>query len=189
MADIFFQPDAINFNPDGFDRGNGLRVQFMMMPVKDMEASTKEGRPVYRNVEHVKIQVVGEHDEIVRIARKEDKAKFSRAYLYFKETQEAQPDGMPLEKWPLLDAAQVLELKAMKIHTVEQLAEQKDTPHRFLDELGEKARQYLDYSKDGAALTKAMAEIDDQKAEIRRLQEKVRKLEAAAKAGKDKADE
>lgn len=57
-------------------------------------------------------------------------------------------DGTPLEQWPVLTRAMVLEMKAMGIHTVEQAATMPDTAVQLVGRGGymlrERAKAYLD---------------------------------------------
>lgn len=166
--------------------GGALEVKFFMRPVKDAKASLEEGRAVYRNVEHVEIRVAGDRStEVVRAATNQDREQYARSYIAFKNIQEKVEDGLPLTHWPVVDSAQVLELRDLGIVTVESLAKHKDHKYRFVGELAEKADKYIKLAKDGAGLLKAAEELEAAQAEIRKLTEKVRKLEAAAKVVKD----
>lgn len=48
--------------------------------------------------------------------------RFPRQWDAFKNQKEQVPDGTPIELWPPLSKQRCLELKAMKIHTIEQVA-------------------------------------------------------------------
>jgi len=61
--------------------------------------------------------------------------RFPRQWEAFKNQREQIPDGTPVEHWPPLDKKRVLELKAAKIYTVEQIASLTDMtgPNMGLD--------------------------------------------------------
>lgn len=100
-----------------------LFVRFRLHPKKDDKATAEAGRPIYKNVEYISISAAGDKfNQVDRPATRSDKLRFRRQYKAWKDHQEDSADGTPLSKWPLIDAAQVEELKHFNIHTVEQLA-------------------------------------------------------------------
>ena len=81
-------------------------------------------------------------------------------------------EGTPIEEWPILNRAQVDELRYMNIRTVEQLANVSDTNAQGMmgiNMLRQKAQTYLENAKD-AALTER---LDEQAQMIAELQAKL----------------
>lgn len=115
-------------NPNQQDAADArLLVRFAMEPYLNAERSSAEGRPIYDEVEFITIMVPGDRDNIVvRPASQQDKDRFSRAYEHWKRTGLQAESGTPLEAWPVLNKAQVQELKFFGIRTVEALANLSD---------------------------------------------------------------
>ena len=159
----------------------GLYVQFYMESLEDEEASIKEGRPIYRDVEFIKIIPVGDRNtEICRPVKKDfdggtppDSERWARQYEAFKNQQIQPQEGTPLEQWSPLKKSQVLSLKAINIHTVEQLAAVSDANLQNIGmggrTLRDNAMSFIQQAKDGSVLTKQSAEIEDLKKQIEAL--------------------
>jgi hypothetical protein len=116
-----------------FSRANAgdeqLFVVFYMGVIKDEGRSEQEGRPIFNDVECVRIIVPGDKNNVVdRPASKQDKQRFAKQYGMFREgrTEEEQVSGTRLNEWPYLTRAQAEELKYLGIKTVEQLANVRD---------------------------------------------------------------
>lgn len=155
-------------------RGPRPHLRFFSEPIELPGKSAEAGRPVYQERDFVGITNPGSRDEVVR--RAEDKAKEDEfvawAYRKWKSTQEQPVDGTPLETVPFLNKSQVLELKGIAIHTLENLAEAPDTAMQRmmgLRDLKKKARAYLDVAKDTAVVTRLQTELNQRDQEIARL--------------------
>lgn len=111
--------------PAGDDK---LPCQFYMGAIRDDAASEKEGRPIYRDEECIRI--FNSKDNIIdRPVRDTDKARWPGKYAAWKQTgvSEAGAAGTRLENWPAMTRAQAEEFKYFKVFTVEQLAELPDS--------------------------------------------------------------
>lgn len=165
-------------NPD--DR---LNVKFSMMPVEDEEASSKEGRPIYKEKLFVTIIVPGERDVVIRQAWQKDFDRFPRQYAAFKNGQNQDAvSGTPLKIVPWLSQSQVKELEFFNCHTVEQLAELADThAHKFqqIQKLRTLARDYLQAAREAAPLTAMRAELDKRDNEIETMKRQIQELSQA----------
>ena len=65
-----------------------LHVQFYLRPVMSQRESEDAGRPIYHDVEHVRILVPGDKlSQIDRVASSDDKARFAEHYAKFKAGQ------------------------------------------------------------------------------------------------------
>lgn len=135
-------------------------AEFFWDAIEDSEQSQIQGRPVYKNVEMIRIMFAGDNTkEIVRMVNKvtsgnsiSDIDRFPRQWAMFQAQQEQVMDGTPLEHWPPLDKAMVMTLKAMKIHTVEQLAGLSDANLSFMGarQLRENAKAWLSEAESGS---------------------------------------
>lgn len=146
-----FQPPA--------NHGAGLAIRFDTHPVKDEDASTAAGHPVYRDEEFIRIVVPGDRNtEVHRPVRAEDKVKFRAQYEDWKRGLEQRAPGIPLTEWPGLSPSQVETLRYAHITTVEQLSEVSD---QNLSKLGMGYEMLRQRARDYIAAAKGMAPLDD----------------------------
>lgn len=169
------------FNPEAGD--DKLHVQFFTHPKMDQAATLKEGRPIYRDTEYVRIVVPGDKDNIVEKPATDDhRRRFARQYMAFKQGNEAQAQvGTPLSMWPQVTRAQVEELAYFKIHTVEQLAEISDgNAQNFVGVLSlrQKAKDFLAAAKDGSMVSQLRSEIEQRDSRIATLEDAIEKMKA-----------
>jgi hypothetical protein len=162
-----------------------LMAEFFTEPVQQMAESKAAGRPIFKDVPHIRIRYPGDPTrETIRPVRTDpnrsrpyppDPERFPRQWAAFQARQVQPLEGTPLEQWPPLSRSQVLELKAVHVHTVEQLAGVPDSAMHNLGmggrSLRAQAQAWLADAKDGAA-TAALA------AENEQLKERLAALEA-----------
>jgi hypothetical protein len=104
-------------------RPAGVRPEFYSDAVLDQGATAAAGRPIYRDVEFVKIIVPGVVTNVhVKIVGPAEKARWPREYEAFRVGLEQPVEGTPIEEWPILTRAMVKELKHFEIRTVEELS-------------------------------------------------------------------
>jgi len=98
----------------------------------------------------------------------------------FLNQQEQNAVGMPITEWPPITRSQALELKAIKIHSVEQLAELPDSACTWLGsrELRQKARTWLENVNDHSTESRLQAALDQRDATIEALRLQVADLAA-----------
>lgn len=171
-------------DPSIFTRQNAgddsLFVVFYMGVVKDEAKSVEQGRPIFNDVECVRIIIPGDKNTVNdRPASAQDKGRFSKQYAMFKQgmSEEDQVTGTRLSDWPFLGRAQAEELKYLGIKTVEQLAEVRDdivSRVPGLTALKQHAQVWLGKTKNAAEAAKTAKTISDQAAQIAALQEAVR---------------
>lgn len=113
-----------------------LHVEFYMDTKENPARSREEGRPIFEDVEMVKIQIVGDpKNTLISPAHYASKRhpetgepwtyaeQYPEHYRFFKDNADQQgAAGTPLTEVPWLTAAQRAELKALKIYTVDGLA-------------------------------------------------------------------
>lgn len=168
LDDAFFAP------PQQQGRGPRPILRFFTEPVEQTGKTAEEGRPVYKDVDMVGITNPGSRDEVVLVAEKKAKTDDYVAWAYnkWKKTQEQVVDGTPVETVPFLGKAVVLELKAINIHTLEQLAEAPEPAIQRmmgLRELKKKAVAYIGAAKDSQIVTKMAHELAQRDNEIASL--------------------
>lgn len=104
-----------------------LFVEIYVGEIKNEDKSLEEGRPIYDQVEMIRITVPGDRNNIVdRPLRPEDKHRFPRQYAQFKNNEVALVQGTPIALWREGSKALAQELAFFNIHTVEQLAAAPD---------------------------------------------------------------
>lgn len=168
-------------NPD--DR---LTVKFYRKTFQNNFRTKAEGRPIFEEADYVKIHVPGSQlFDIDAPVNDTHKQRFPRQWAHYVNTQKAADSellmGTPLTEWPLISRSMAEEFKAVGFRTVDSIASASDQqlqsigmkagmqPHA----LREKARQWLDQSKQGAESeeTRALkAENEATKAALAELQ-------------------
>jgi hypothetical protein len=104
-----------------------LHKQFYLRPVMQATASQLADRPIYVDVEFVRILTPGDKLSIIdRIASDDDKRRFADEYAKFKAGRGEEVVGTRLEAVPWMTRSKVEEYKYFGIHTVEQLAAAND---------------------------------------------------------------
>lgn len=124
---------------EGEERGrDGCVPLFYLREVQNKARSKVEGRICFDQKEYVEIFVPGEkHLRPNRPVTDADKKRWPVAYGKFQQTREETLDGTPVEQWPFLNRAQVAEMKANGIMTIEAIA---DIPDGLLERLGRNGR-------------------------------------------------
>jgi len=110
----------------------------------------------YHNVEYVTVLTPGDPKAQPRHkVTDEIRNKYAPYYRMFRQGLEASPEGTPLESWPVMTPAQIRELKANNIFTVEQLRDMPDSSnHRIpmVRTLKNRATQWLETKKNADAV-------------------------------------
>jgi hypothetical protein len=174
IADESYMKMIENQAAQGQDPGDArLWIKFEHRPMQNPEKSAEAGRPIYDEVEWIKIMVPGDRDEIERPATDMDKARFAKQYLHWKSGAAEAVTGTPLETWPAVTRAQVEELRFFKVRTVEDLANLADVvgaKFMGINDLKTKAKNFLAAAAGEAPAQKLQAELAQRDAEIATLQ-------------------
>lgn len=106
----------------------GLFAEFHLQPVLQPEESHKLARPVYADELYIRIQIKGQKNQVVdRKARPEDQADFPKAWArWTAKDQKIVTTGTPITALPGVGPSLELELEALGIRTVEDLATLSD---------------------------------------------------------------
>ena len=149
---------------------DGVKVRFFKHAKLMGAQSDLAKRPVHEDRDFVEIKIVGEKDVFTCEARQEHKDRFPRAWEMYLRGNEVSHNGTTIESWPQMTPSQVLNLKAIGIYTVEELAAVSDANLSKLPDgrkLRESAISYLTRSAEAGAA-----------AEVQGLREQVESLTA-----------
>ena len=156
--------------------------------------SEKEGRPIFKDLPHIRITIPGDTNNIIeRKLTKEDKQKYPKAWEEYQRGESSGFTGTPLEQWPQITRAQVKESKYFECHTVEQLAGLSDSHCQKMgmgfQELRQKAKAYLNIANDTAAATAQAAENERLRNEMAELRAMIAAQAEVKKAGRPLKEE
>ncbi|MDR6393056.1 chromosome partitioning protein ParA [Paraburkholderia phenoliruptrix] len=167
-----------------------LYVEFTMEAIHQTAASEAEGRPIFKDVPHVRIHFPGDRTkQIFRPVKMvedhqgpSDPVRFPKQWAAFQAQAEQVQDGTPIEQWGPLTKSQAMEFKGMHIHTVEQLAGISDSNLTWLGarELRDKAVAWLKQAESGKEALRLQAELEKRDADIEDLKRQVRELASLA---------
>jgi hypothetical protein len=153
-----------------------LAVQFYKKSVKQDIASDEAGRPIFKEFDFVRIMIPGDNlTEIDTYAQESHKQRFPRQWAHYQNQVANHQDiiGTPLDQWPQVSRSQAEELRGLKFHTVESIADCSDqqlqrigmvagmSPHNFRI----KAKAFLNLANDSAEVAQREAELQALKAE------------------------
>ena len=183
-----FESNVMDFDQSRQHEGDDKLFVVFYGGTRINEAKSQEaGRPVHDDVDLIKIIIPGQRDSVVAEATYDYQQRFPRQWAQYKANKEQTGSGTPLSELTWLTAAQIADLKAMNVHTVEQLASISDAQaHSFMGFHGlkQRAQTYLDASAGNAPLLKMQTELESRDAQIAELQAQVAKLVAAQAVAK-----
>ncbi len=163
-------------------RTPGPILRFFIEAVENKFKSAQAGRPIYDNVEMISIINPGSKDEFIKKVDAAAIARFGPQYDSWKRTREQPSEGTPLDMVPFLNPAQVRELKALNIPTLEHLANLHDGAIQKIGmgglELKRKAEAYVKAAGDNATVTRLAAENERLKGEIDTLKKQFSEISA-----------
>jgi hypothetical protein len=151
--------------------------RFHMHPVEDPVASAAAGRPIF--VQHERVQIIqpGNPNSPVLAVTDTERQRWPEQYAAFRRGEEVSVNGTPLEQWSYLPRNAVLELKALDLHTVEQLAGLPDSAIHKIGMAGrnirDMAKAYLDDADAQAITSNALARAERAEALVSGLQKQI----------------
>jgi hypothetical protein len=175
---------AIESDIQGAD--SRLAVQFYKKSMKQEDASNEAGRPIFKEFDFVRIMIPGDNlTEIDTYAQESHKQRFPRQWAHYQNQTAGHEDivGTPLDQWPQVTRSQAEELRGLKFHTVESIADCSDqqlqrigmvagmSPHNFRL----KAKAFLNLANDSA-------EVAQREAELQALKEENAKIKSETEA-------
>ena len=147
-----------------------LAVQFYKKSVKQDIASDEAGRPIFKEFDFVRIMIPGDNlTEIDTYAQESHKQRFPRQWAHYQNQVSNHQDiiGTPIDQWPQVTRSQADELRGLKFHTVESIADCSDqqlqrigmvagmSPHNFRL----KAKAFLNLANDSAEVAQREQEL------------------------------
>lgn len=170
---------------------DGLWVEFESVPKQNLFESEQQGRPIFKDVDYIKIIFPGDKTKAVhRPVKEEDKLRFSKQWEVYQKQGHLVIEGTPIEQWAPLTKSEVAELKAINIHTVESLAALPDTALSWLGArtMRDKAKAWLAQAVDGSAISALIAKNESQANKISALEAQVKELATLKTNSKDKVE-
>lgn len=151
-----------------------LHVQFYPHAELNSFRTRAEGRKIFDEKVYIRILAPANRLNVVeREATDDDKLRFARQYKQYLDNAEQLQSGTPLSELPSITQAQVLELKHLKVETVEQLAGVADGTAQLLGtggmELKMRAQRYLDRTANNEELATTVRAQAAQIAELKKL--------------------
>jgi len=170
-----------------------LQVRFYKRPVQQEAETLAEGRPIYKEFDFVHICVAGDTlTEIDTYALQSHKTRFPIQWANYQNRLGADDQeviGTPIGEWPLVSKSQAEELRAMKFHTVESIANASDQQlQRMGMAAGMSPYSFRDKAKSYLSLASSSAETDKRQQEINELKEELAKKEAESVKMKAETD-
>lgn len=176
-----------NYNSVGLD-GRGVvmpdpskaAVFFFSKPKEFPSESRAEGKPVWKNVDYVRVQQPGERDAVVLEATHVHKQRWPKQWEDYQAGKKSIPEGTLTSILFPGDEAIVLNLRQLGIYTVEQLAEMPDSATSnlpFGGNLKQKAIKYLELQNGAQGFNKLQAELQAKDEEIRSMGMKLQDLQ------------
>lgn len=161
------------------DADKKLLVVFFKSAVKNEMKSVEAGRPIFDEIDLVKIMSPGSRDSFIGDATPDYQMRFPQQWARYRANQSQEDVGTPLNMLPWLTVAQIEEFKVLNVRTVEQLAGIADSmAQKFMgfQSLKQKAQAYLDAASDAAPVHKMQAELQKRDDEIEKLKATVANL-------------
>ena len=163
---------------------NKLAVTFHTKAVLHPIKSTEAGRPVYDEVDYIRIQIPGISMTYVDAPVDEYNymQRFGDRYRKWKESNKQEVLGTPISSWPftMTKISLVAELSGMGINSVEQLANLHDGAIQGImggQELRKRAQEWLDTTTGtDAVIAKLSSEKDQLKSQMEVLQKQMGEL-------------
>jgi hypothetical protein len=191
MSSAYDSATGIQFNA-GQASDQGVFAEFETYPVQNNSKTEAEGRPIFDDKTYIRIRTPGDRrSEVHREAKDTDKQRFPLQWARFQQGMAQSSSGTPLEQWPLMTPATVLNLKAMGVATVEQLASVTDGNLTNLGmgarSLRDQAKAYLERAGEGKETRALAAENAQLREELEALKANMADLAAAVRR-KEKAD-
>lgn len=169
-----------------------LFIQFHTKAVYNQHASVQQGRPIFNDEDYIKIITPGSQLAVIDAPYHSGNysKRFFNQYKAWKSGQDASQVGTPLASFPLLlgKPALVAELKALNIHTVEQLKELPDLYAGQImggNELKQRAAAWMDETQGAAAVMARMGQENEAlRAQMQQMQQQLAELSAQQKAAR-----
>lgn len=170
-----FESNVLDFDQSRqYEGDNRLAVLFYKRAIKNASKSIEAGRPIFDEMDYIKILTPGSRDTFESEATQQYQQRFAAQWTKYKANQTQEVSGTPLDQVPWLTLGQVAELHAVNVRSVESLVAMPDSlAQKFMGyhELKRRAQAFLGAAADAAPLLKMEEELkkrDEEIAELRR---------------------
>lgn len=173
---------------DGQDRNTKTVARFYDKCIRTGEM-TKEGTPKFNNTCYIEIRTKDNHDIFDQPATAEHQRRFPQEYMRYQLEKKQTEDGTPLDQFAFITLPQLETCKYRGIFTVEKLAELDEDRAKSicLTAEVEKAKKFLEASKNNLAIDEFTKREQEYKAEIEELKALKSKLELEIESLKEAA--
>jgi hypothetical protein len=155
--------NVADFNRGMWQGDEKLHVRFFTLARIDVAESTKENRPIFKDVPYVEIMIPGDKNNIVvEPVWDQHKQRFPTQWSMFQRGEAEQVVGTPLKVAPFLTPALVAQFNHIHIVTIEQLASLADSNMGFpgAQEFKRAAQLFLDRTKSNDALLTRIKDLE-----------------------------
>lgn len=167
-----------------------LAVTFYKRSMKQDDASMEAGRPIFKEFDFIRICVPGDSlTEIDTYANEGHKQRFPRQWAHY-QNQVGNHEaiiGTPIEEWTIISRSQADELKGIKFHTVESVANASDLQLQRIGMIaGMNPYNFRDKAKAFLNLADQVGETNQREEELSKLRQEnaALKMESDAKLAK-----
>lgn len=154
--------------------------RFHFHPVEDPVATAAQGRPIFVQQERVQIIQPGNPSSPVLMVTDNERQRWPDQYAAFVKGEQVSVHGTPIEQWAYLPRNAVLELKAIDLHTIEQIAGLPDSAIHKIGMAGrnirDMAKAYLDDADAQAITSTAIARAERAELRVATLEKQVEEL-------------
>ena len=159
---------------------------FYKKPQQNNFKTEQEGRPIFDEVDMVKVYIAGDNLSVIdTLVREDHKTRFPMQWANYMNKTGNDPhlSGTPLAHWPLISAAQAEELKALKFFTVENVAAASDAQLQKIGMLaGMSPHTFRDRAVNFLRIAKEESSANQHEEEIRTLRDENAKIKAETDA-------
>lgn len=164
-----------------------LALRFFTKAAQDAEATAREGRPIFKEVEYIQIVNPGDRTTTnIRPIGPADKGRFAQQIAHWRATQQSeQLVGTPLEAWGIMSLAQIEEYRYFGVRTIDQMGDLRDDVCQKImgaTTLKQRAQKFLQLAKDEAPVKAVHAELKKRDEEIEMLKQAIADQGAQLKA-------
>lgn len=171
---------------------NTVFAYFHEVVDEDPVESKKHGRPIARSRVFICKQFPGTTDKIDKPAKEKDKMEYPAQWAAFQAKQPQTISGTALEMWPQMSRTVVYEMKALGVHTVEQLLAMPDAvKHKIMgyQQMAQRAQAFLDATVKPKALEEERERVAKARADLAAAQETIAAQGAQLKEQGQKIEE
>jgi hypothetical protein len=168
------------------DNKDTCRPLFRMEAKQNKAKTITEGRPIFDQVPFVTIISPGDNKNVPDTkVLDEHRQRWPRQWEAFEKGLEQPVSGTPINQWPVLNNAQVAELKALNIYTIEEVASLSDGGTQQivgLMTLKQQAIAHLATSKDDGVVYEALDKVEKLEEQMAAMLQENKELRAAVEA-------